>query len=368
MEFRVSAQDGPARAGELRFARATVRTPAFMPVGTHATVKALTPEELRACRTEMIVANTFHLMLRPGEEVVALHGGLHAFMHWDGAILTDSGGFQVFSLAAMRRIAEEGVTFRSPVDGTWVSLTPERSMAVQARLGADVTMVFDDCTVYPATQSEARASMERSLRWAARSKAAHEGSSALFGIVQGGVHPALRAASLAGLMEMGFDGYAVGGLAVGESRAEREAVLDELLPGMPRERPRYLMGVGRPEDMVEAVRRGIDLFDCVLPTRNARNGHLFVPGGTLRIRNSRYRRDLAPPEPECRCYTCRHYSRAYLHHLDRCGEILASRLATVHNVHYFQGLMAGLREAIVAGRLGGFVRDFYARQEPGAGR
>ena len=362
MSFELIAGDGAARRGRLRFPRGTVDTPVFMPVGTYATVKAMTPEELEECGTELIVANTFHLMLRPGAERVEALGGLHAFMHWQRPILTDSGGFQVYSLGDMRRISEEGVAFRSPVNGDAVFLDAETSMAVQRRLGSDIVMAFDDCTPLPASESETRESMERTLRWAARSLRAHgDSEAALFGIVQGGLHPGLRKRSLDGLMELGFDGYALGGLSVGETRAEREQVLDVITPEMPADRPRYLMGVGTPADIVEAVRRGIDMFDCVLPTRNARNGHLFVPGGVVRIRNARYRADTAPLDEACECYTCRHYSRAYLHHLDRCGEILGARLATIHNLFYYQSLMRNLRQAIEAGTLADFVSAFHAR-------
>ncbi|HHQ42409.1 MAG TPA: tRNA guanosine(34) transglycosylase Tgt [Chromatiales bacterium] len=363
MRFELEASDGAARAGRLRFARGEVRTPAFMPVGTAGTVKAMTPEELRALGAEMILGNAFHLMLRPGLEVIEAHGGLHAFMHWDGPILTDSGGFQVWSLASLRRVSERGVEFRSPVDGAPVFLDPERSIAVQQALGADVVMVLDECTPYPATPEEARASMELSLRWARRSHAAHgAGPGALFGIVQGGMYPELRRASLEGLLEIGFDGYAIGGLSVGESEAERLRVLDALEPHLPRARPRYLMGVGRPEDLVEAVRRGVDLFDCVLPTRNARNGDLFTSEGVLRLRNARHRLDTRPPDPACDCYTCRHYTRAYLRHLRQAGEILGARLATWHNLHYYQRLMRGMREAILAGRFEEWRGEFYARR------
>ncbi len=366
MDFVVTHTDGAARRGRMRFARGTVDTPAFMPVGTYGTVKAMTPEELADLGTQILVANTFHLMLRPGTDIIERHGGLHGFMHWDGVILTDSGGFQVFSLAQGRRITRAGVTFRSPVDGAEVYLDPERSMAVQAALGSDVVMVFDECTPYPCGEAEARASMELSLHWAARSREAHgESAAALFGIVQGGVHPGLREASLAGLLELGFHGYAIGGLAVGEPRGERQAVLEGLVPRMPADQPRYLMGVGTPEEIVEAVRLGVDLFDCVLPTRNARNGHLYVGDGILRIRNSRYRTDTRPLDPSCACPTCRRYTRAYLHHLDRCGEILGSRLNTLHNLHFYQSLMQGLREAVAAGRLDAFAERFYAaRAEP----
>jgi len=363
MRFEVLATDGAARRARLTLARGVVETPVFMPVGTYATVKAMTPEELREQGTRLILANTFHLMLRPGVEVVAAHGTLHDFMNWHGPILTDSGGFQVFSLGALRRLSEAGVTFRSPVDGAEVFLGPEESVAVQHALGVDIVMSFDECTPYPADVAQARESMELSLRWAARSKAAHGGSpAALFGIVQGGMYEDLRARSLAGLVEIGFDGYAIGGLSVGEPKADMLRVLDDLLPRMPADAPRYLMGVGKPEDMVEAVRRGVDMFDCVLPTRNARNGHLFVTAGVIRIRNSRYRNDTRPLDEDCGCYTCRHYSRAYLRHLASSNEILGARLNTLHNLHYYQQLMAGLREAIAAGTLNDFVMAFYEKR------
>lgn len=340
MAFELIARDGAARRGRMTFPRGSVETPVFMPVGTYATVKAMTPEELEDCGTELIVANTFHLMLRPGTDRIVAHGGLHRFMHWHKPILTDSGGFQVYSLGEMRRISEEGVSFRSPVNGDPVFLDAETSMAVQRALGADIVMAFDDCTPLPASASETRVSMERTLRWAARSKEAHgDSEAALFGIVQGGLEPDLRKRSLEGLLELGFAGYALGGLSVGETRAEREQVLDGIVADMPADRPRYLMGVGAPEDIVEAVRRGIDMFDCVLPTRNARNGHLFTAEGVVRIRNARYRDDTGPVDASCACYTCRHYSRAYLHHLDRCGEILAARLGTIHNLYHYQKLM-----------------------------
>ncbi|GBE11604.1 queuine tRNA-ribosyltransferase [bacterium BMS3Abin12] len=361
MRFEVLAADGAARRARMVFARGSVETPAFMPVGTRGTVKAMTPEEVGGLGYELILANTFHLMLRPGMEVIGLHDGLHRFMNWPGPILTDSGGFQVYSLAGMRRIAEKGVTFRSPVDGARVFLGPEESMAVQRGLDSDIVMVFDECTPYPATEDQARESMELSRRWALRSRLAHgDRSASLFGIVQGGMYPQLRAASLAGLMEIGFDGYALGGLSVGEPKEERLKILAEVLPRMPAGAPRYLMGVGTPEDIVDAVCRGVDLFDCVLPTRNARNGFLFVRGGILRLRNSRYRNDTAPPDETCDCYTCRHYSRAYLRHLDRCNEMLGARLNTLHNLHYYARLLSGLREAVAVGRLAAFVREFHA--------
>ncbi len=363
MQFELLKTDGAARRGRLTFVRGTVETPAFMPVGTYGTVKAMTPEELRESGAEIILGNTFHLMLRPGTEVIRAHGDLHGFMHWGGPILTDSGGFQVFSLGEMRRITENGVEFRSPVDGSGVFLGPEESMQVQRELGSDIVMVFDECTPYPASEREARESMELSLRWAARCRRAHgDSTAALFGIVQGGVYTQLREASLHGLLNVGFDGYALGGLSVGEPKNDRLRVLEHTLPLIPSDKPRYLMGVGTPEDIVEAVRRGVDMFDCVLPTRNARNGHLFVETGEIRIRNSRYRDDPRPLDENCGCYTCRHYSRAYLRHLDKCGEILGARLNTIHNLYYYQHLMKGLREAIAVGRLGEFVRGFYAKR------
>ena len=360
MEFEVKATVGSARRGALNFDRGDVQTPAFMPVGTYGTVKAVSPEELRALGAEMILGNTFHLMLRPGTQVIAAHGDLHDFMHWEGPILTDSGGFQVFSLAERRTITEVGVHFRSPVDGSSVFLGPEESMAVQRALGSDVVMVFDECTPHPAGEERVKASMELSLRWARRCKTAHTGNpSALFGIVQGGMFSHLRRASADGLREIGFDGYAVGGLSVGETEAERNDVLSETMPALPGAAPRYLMGVGRPQDIVEGVRRGVDMFDCVLPTRNARNAHLFTRTGTLRLRNARYRQDIAPLDDRCLCYTCRNYSRAYLRHLQVCGEILGHRLSTIHNLHYFQDLMAGLRAAIERVELTDFVSEFY---------
>ena len=363
MAFTVSATDGAARRGRLSFPRGDVETPAFMPVGTYGTVKALTPEEVRASGADILLGNTFHLMLRPGTAVVAAHGGLHGFMHWDGPILTDSGGFQVWSLAETRRVTEAGVHFRSPVDGAPVFLGPEESMAVQRILGADVVMAFDECTPYPATEDEARSSMELSLRWARRCREAHGDSpAALFGIVQGGMHAHLRAECAGRLVEMDFDGYALGGLSVGEPKEEMLRVVAAAAPLLPPERPRYLMGVGTPADLVAAVARGMDMFDCVLPTRNARNGHLFTSRGVVKLRNARYREDTRPLDPDCGCYTCRHYSRAYLHHLDRSHEILGSRLNTIHNLHYYQALMAGLRGAIAAGTLADFAADFHRGQ------
>jgi queuine tRNA-ribosyltransferase len=372
MNFELLANDGAARCGRLTFPRGAVDTPAFMPVGTYGTVKAMTPEELRSIGVQIILGNTFHLMLRPGTDVIRAHGGLHGFMHWDGPILTDSGGFQVFSLASNRKITEAGVRFRSPVDGSEVFLDPETSMQVQRDLGADIVMVFDECTPYPATEDEARTSMELSMRWAARSKAAHqrvqdeENPAALFGIVQGGVYAELRRASADRLQAIGFDGYAIGGLAVGESAAERNEMLACTVDCLPRECPRYLMGVGTPADIVEAVRRGVDMFDCVIPTRNARTGFLYTSAGLIRIRNSRYKDDPRPLDQQCRCYTCRHYSRAYLRHLDQCREILGARLNTIHNLYYYQQLMRELREAIAGGRMDEFASGFYAALEAGA--
>jgi queuine tRNA-ribosyltransferase len=370
MKFHEGRRDGQARVCRLELAHGTVETPAFMPVGTYGTVKGVTPEELEACGAQIVLANTFHLMLRPGPEIVSAHGGLHGLMHWHRPILTDSGGYQVFSLAAMRKVSEEGVRFRSPVDGAEVFLDPERSMSVQRALGTDVAMVFDECTPYPADEREARASMELSLRWSARSRRAWDGTAgdgALFGIVQGGMYDALRAASLEGLERIGFDGLGIGGLSVGEPAPERERVLEELVPRMPATKPRYLMGVGRPEDLVESVARGIDLFDCVIPTRHARNGHLFVPGGVMNIRNARYATDTGPVDPGCGCYACRHYSRAYLRHLDRCGEMLGPRLATIHNLQHYLDLMARMRVAIAAGRFGEFRAAFHAARRGAAG-
>ena len=365
MEFEVTATRGQARRGRLTFGRGRVETPAFMPVGTYGTVKAMTPEELREVGAQMILGNTFHLMLRPGTDVIRRCGDLHRFMHWDGPILTDSGGFQVFSLGGLRKITEEGVRFRSPVDGSPVFLSPEISMEVQRALGSDVVMIFDECTPYPADLETARVSMELSLRWAARSREAHGGNSAaLFGIVQGGMHEGLRERSLLGLVEIEFDGYAVGGLSVGEPESDRLRVLDFLSDRLPAERPRYLMGVGTPGDIVAAVCRGIDLFDCVMPTRHARNGWLFTHGGTVKIRNAAHRTDEGPLDPLCDCYTCRNYSRAYLHHLDRCHEILGSRLNTLHNLHFYQSLMRGLREAIETGTLSSHLARLGSLREP----
>ncbi len=361
MRFALNKSDGRARRGRLEFDRGSVETPAFMPVGTYGTVKAMTPEELRDSGAQIILGNTFHLMLRPGTKIIRQHGDLHDFMHWDGPILTDSGGFQVFSLAKMRQIDEQGVTFASPVDGAKVFLSPEVSMQVQRDLGSDIVMCFDECTPYPAAEDLVRDSMQLSLRWAERSKTAFaDNPNALFGIVQGGTYPELRIESAQALVEIGFDGYAVGGLSVGEAEDERNNTLDAVLPLLPVDRPRYLMGVGRPQDLVEGVRRGVDMFDCVIPTRNARTGFLYTHHGILRIRNSRYADDTRPIDEACGCYTCRNYSRAYLRHLDKCGEILGPRLNTIHNLFYFQDLMRGIRDAIEADRYAEFSDNFYA--------
>jgi queuine tRNA-ribosyltransferase len=349
MNFSVIATDGAARRGVLELAHGRVDTPAFMPVGTYGAVKAVSPAELAEAGAQIVLGNTFHLWLRPGLEVVAKHGGLHRFMGWRGPILTDSGGFQVFSLGALRKISEEGVRFASPINGDRLLLTPEESMRIQAILDSDIAMAFDECTGYPATEPEAAASMRLSMRWARRSRNSFESKNAVFGIVQGGMHEHLRDESLEELEAIGFDGYAVGGLAVGEPKEERSRVLAHLVPRMPGARPRYLMGMGTPEDIVEAVAGGIDMMDCVLPTRNARNGWLFTRHGDIRIRNARYRDDLAPLDERCACYACRHFTRAYLYHLQKTNEILGARLNTLHNLHYYQELMGELRAAIQSG-------------------
>jgi queuine tRNA-ribosyltransferase len=366
--------DGGARRGRITLRRGVIDTPAFMPVGTYGSVKAMTPEELEGIGVEIILGNTFHLLLRPGIDVIRAHGGLHAFTHWQRPILTDSGGFQVFSLQNLRKITESGVAFRSPVNGDLIELTPERSIEMQDALGADIVMVFDECTPYPTDHAAARESMQLSLRWARRSRAAFDSlkrrsdaDAALFGIVQGGVHHDLRRESLVGLAEIGFAGYAVGGLAVGEPEQERLAVLEELGPELPKERPRYLMGVGTPADLVKAVARGMDMFDCVIPTRHARNGQLFTSEGTINIRNSRFQADVGPLDPSCGCYACRNFSRSYVRHLQQCNEILGARLATIHNLYFYQQLMARMRSAIVAGRFAAFAveaLDAAASSEP----
>ncbi len=368
MQFELLDTDGAARRGRIRFPRGVIETPAFMPVGTYGSVKGVLPQQVRDLGAQIILGNTFHLFLRPGLEVIEAHGGLHGFARWDGPILTDSGGFQVFSLAHRRKITEAGVTFAAPTDGSKVFLGPEESMHIQKVLGSDIVMIFDECPPVndkdgqPVHRRVIEKSMQLSLRWAERSKRAHEGNdAALFGIVQGGVHHDLRSQSAAGLQQIGFDGYAVGGLAVGETETERNAMLDHTCPQLPQDRPRYLMGVGRPEDLVEAVARGIDMFDCVMPTRNARNGHFFTSGGTIRVRNAQYERDLRPIEEGCDCLACAGgFSRAYLRHLDRCNEMLAPMLGTLHNLRYYQRLMAGMREAIAAGTFTEFRESFYA--------
>jgi len=363
MQFDLLGTDGAARRGQLTFDRGVVQTPIFMPVGTYGSVKALTPEDLTGIGAQIILGNTFHLMLRPGTDVIKAHGDLHNFMHWQGPILTDSGGFQVFSLGALRKITEAGVTFKSPVDGSKIFMGPEESMQVQKDLGSDIVMIFDECTPYPATVQEAADSMRLSLRWAERSKTAHgDNPSALFGIVQGGMYEHLRKESIEGLKAIGFDGYAIGGLSVGEPKEEMMSTLEAVTPHLPTDKPRYLMGVGTPEDLIEAVRRGVDMFDCVMPTRNARNGHIFTKTGVIKIRNSQYRLDTRPLDETCACYTCQNYSRAYLRHLDKCHEILGGRLNTIHNLHYYLTLMEEVREAIAAQSFSAYVEQFYQQR------
>ncbi|CAA0082035.1 Queuine tRNA-ribosyltransferase [Zhongshania aliphaticivorans] len=364
MRFDVKASDGLARRGTLDFPRGKVETPAFMPVGTYGTVKGMLPRDIKEIGAQIILGNTFHLSLRPGTEVVKAHGDLHDFTGWQGPILTDSGGFQVWSLGKLRKISEAGVSFKSPVNGSDVYLDPETSMQIQRDLGADIVMIFDECTPYPATEAEARTSMELSLRWAARSKTAHEGNdAALFGIVQGGMYPELRRESLQGLKDIDFDGFAIGGLSVGEPKDEMLMVLDSLAEYMPEDKPRYLMGVGKPSDILEAVMRGVDMFDCVMPTRNARNGHLFTSTGVIKIRNASHRYNNAPLDEKCDCYTCQNFSRAYLHHLDKCKEILGAQLNTIHNLRYYQNHMTAIRQAIEEGRLAQFAEEFYREQD-----
>lgn len=358
MKFKLLQTEGKARRGRLTLARGVVETPAFMPVGTSATVKALSPEEVAATGAQIILGNTFHLMLQPGTEVISAHGTLHDFMNWHGPILTDSGGFQVWSLAELRKLEEKGVTFKSPIDGSTVFLGPEESMDIQAALGSDIVMVFDECTDYPATREQARASMELSVRWARRCREHYQGDGALFGIIQGGMYQDLRLESLAQLQQIGFDGYAIGGLSVGEPKQEMMYVLDHVAYRMPEDRPRYVMGVGTPSDLVEAVARGVDMFDCVLPTRNARNGWLYTSEGIVKIRNAKYRLDTGPLDPQCDCYTCQNYSRSYLKHLHTKNEILGPRLCSLHNTHYFQKLMSAIRIALEHGEFAAFLRDF----------
>ena len=363
MQFTLHKQDGLARRGTVSLIHGEVQTPAFMPVGTYGTVKAMSPLELKEINAHIVLGNTFHLWLRPGLDVIAAHGGLHKFMGWDGPILTDSGGFQVWSLGALRKITEEGVKFRSPINGDSCFLTPEESMRIQKVLNSDIVMIFDECTPYPATHSEANDSMQLSLRWARRSKDAHAGNeNALFGIIQGGMFEDLRDISLAGLTSIDFDGYAIGGLSVGEPKEDMLRILAHTAPKMPQNKPRYLMGVGTPEDLVAAVSQGIDMFDCVMPTRNARNGWLFTQYGDIKIKNAGYKSDTQPLDTDCGCYTCSNFSRAYLHHLHKVGEILGARLNTIHNLHYYQELMAGMRSSIEAGAFEAFKLEFAAKR------
>ena len=367
--FELLKREGSARRGRLTLDRGVIQTPAFMPVGTYGTVKAMTPEELEGIGAQIILGNTFHLMLRPGTAIIEAHGGLHGFMHWQKPILTDSGGFQVFSLSKLRKITEEGVKFRSPIDGSEVRLTPEDSMDVQRSLGSDIAMAFDDCTPWPATEDQARDSMERSMRWAARGHAHYYREDPapprgnLFGIIQGGMYTSLRQASLEALLQIDFPGYAIGGLAVGEPEEVRLSVIEAVEPHIPQDKPRYLMGVGRPEDLIAAVARGIDMFDCVMPTRHARNGHLFTQTGVVNIRNAVHAADTGPIDPACGCYTCRNYSRSYLRHLDRCNEILGSRLNTIHNLYFYLDLMRQIRQALDQGDFAAFARDTLARRK-----
>ncbi len=360
MKFDLLNTDGAARRAKLSFSRGEIQTPIFMPVGTSATVKAMTPDELEQVGAQIVLGNTFHLMLRPGTDVIQAHGDLHDFMQWQKPILTDSGGFQVWSLAALRKIEEKGVTFRSPIDGSKKFLGPEEAIDIQRKLGADIVMIFDECTPYPATEKEARDSMELSLRWADRSKVAHgDSESALFGIVQGGMYEHLRDESLAGLKQIGFDGYAIGGLSVGEPKEEMYKVLKHLTPSMPDNAPRYLMGVGTPENLVTAVHYGIDMFDCVLPTRNARNGWLYTETGVVKIKNAKYLMDTRPIDDACSCSTCKQFSRSYIKHLLKTKEILGARLATVHNLHFFLNLMQQMRDAIDANAFDEFRGNFF---------
>ena len=370
MKFELLTTDGAARRGRLTLAHGEIETPVFMPVGTYGTVKAMTPQSLHDIGAQVCLGNTFHLWLRPGLEVIREFGGLHKFMGWNKPILTDSGGFQVFSLGELRKITEEGVKFSSPIDGAKLFLTPEESMRIQHVLNSDIVMIFDECTPYPATRDEAAKSMRLSMRWAQRSRDEHnrlENGNALFGIVQGGMYEDLRDESLAGLDQIGFDGMAIGGLSVGEPKEDMARILAHTAPRLPAHKPRYLMGVGTPEDLVQSVQAGIDMFDCVMPTRNARNGHLFTRFGDIKIKNAAHRHDTRPLDESCNCYTCSNFSRAYLHHLFRAGEILGSMLNTIHNLHYYQTLMGEMREAIAEGRLSGFAARFH-EQRAQAGR
>lgn len=368
MQFDLLNTDGGARRGRLQFARGTIETPIFMPVGTVGSVKGLTPRDLTELQAQIVLGNTFHLYLRPGLDIIRDHGGLHEFMRWEKPILTDSGGFQVFSLAEKRKITEDGVTFSSPVDGSKVFLSPEVSMEIQTVLNSDIVMIFDECTPYPATKNQVKTSMELSLRWAQRSKKAFaelNNPNALFGIVQGGMYQDLRQVSADALTDMDFHGYAIGGLAVGEPFEVRNEMTEIIAPMLPTDKPRYLMGVGKPQDLVEGVKRGVDMFDCVMPTRNARNGSLWTNFGELKIRNARYKRDLKPLDETCSCYTCANFSRAYLHHLDKTREILGAQLNTIHNVHYYLTLMQEMRDAIAEQRFDDFYRNFYEKREIG---
>ena len=363
LDFSIIKKDQYSRRAKLVFNRGIIETPAFMPVGTYGTVKGMLPRDIKSIGADIILGNTFHLMLRPGVKVIENFGGLHDFIGWQKPILTDSGGFQVWSLGDLRKITSQGVEFKSPIDGSKVFLDPEGSISVQHSLGSDIVMIFDECTPYPATYSQARDSMRLSLDWAKRSKSAHgDHSSALFGIIQGGMYQDLRAESIEGLKNIGFDGFAIGGLSVGEPKEDMLNVLDGLLEFLPEDKPRYLMGVGTPQDIVEAVIRGVDMFDCVIPTRNARNGHIFTSSGVVKIRNAKHRYDKKPLDSNCDCYTCENFSRAYLHHLDKCNEMLGAQLNTIHNLRYYQNLMSGLREAISKNTLNTFVDNFYRDQ------
>jgi queuine tRNA-ribosyltransferase len=359
MSFKIHNTDGAARCGEISFPRGKIDTPAFMPVGTKGTVKSVSTDEVATSGAQILLGNTFHLWQRPGHDIVKAHGGLHKFMHWDKPILTDSGGFQVFSLGPLRKISQEGVAFNSPFNGEKLFLTPELSIDIQRDLGSDIVMIFDECTPYPASYDAAKQSMQLSLDWALRSKQQHQTDAALFGIVQGGMYADLRDFSLTKLQEIGFDGYAIGGLSVGEPKEEMFHVLDHITHKMPSDKPRYLMGVGKPEDLVEGVLRGVDMFDCVLPTRNARNGFLYTDTGIIKIRNNPCKQDLRPIEETCQCYTCQNFTRSYLHHLFHNKELLGARLNTIHNLHYFQKLMAQMRSAILQGKLKEFATEFY---------